>query len=281
MKFIPALLVFFALACPALAQPDVSRSEWKTDKLNIDGNDKEWKKPFSFRDNASGFSYAIGNDSQNLYLVFSVNDPMKMMKLMRSGWSLELSSKEKKRKFKATLNIPGVQMTGNGRTGGGTESGSRAEGYLMIKAYEAQVGGISLSGFQSGPAELKLNGHSDIQLGIGAGSDQNLIYEIAIPFKQLVAGNLIQLNELITLNANVNVPTRPAAGGSEGRGPQGGGGMSGGGGGRQGGGMSGMGGGRQGGRMAQGGGHGGPGSGDRSAMPEKASFKQKFVLVGR
>jgi len=281
--FLALIVLTFSLS----AQSDVSRSRWKTQDIRVDGNDKDWGKPLNFFDSGSGLWYAISNDNQNLYMVFSVSDQMKMRKLIRSGWSIELTSKEKKRKFNAMLSFPAVMM-GKGFQPGTNEMENRAEGNLMIKNYESQMPGLTLKGFLSGQSELKLNDHKDIQVAIGADSEQNLIYEIAVPLKDLMPETLIQKDELITLNVNVNTMTRPGGGGNGnygggrpgGGGGRSGGGMSGGGGGRMGGGMSGGGGGRMGGGgRSGGGGQGGYSSGDRSSQAEKASFKQKFVLV--
>ena len=288
-QFSLTFLALIALTFSLSAQSDVSRSRWKTQDIRVDGNDKEWGKPLNFYDSGSGLLYAISNDDQNLYMVFSVNDQMKMRKLIRSGWTIELSSKEKKRKFKSTLSFPGVQLMGKNFQRGNNEMENRAEGNLMIKDYESQIPDLTLKGFLSGQSELKLNDRKDIQVAIGADSEQNLIYEMAIPLKDLMTEKLVKKDKLITLNVNVNAMTKPGGGGGSygggrsggGGGRMGGGGMSGGGGGRMGGGMSGGGGGRMGGgggRMG-GGGPGGYSSGDRSSQPEKASFKQKFVLV--
>ncbi len=280
-QFSFTFLALIALTFSLSAQSDVSRSRWKTQDIRVDGNDKDWGKPLNFFDSGSGLWYAISNDNQNLYMVFSVSDQMKMRKLIRSGWSIELSSKEKKRKFNAMLSFPAVMM-GKGFQPGTNEMENRAEGNLMIKNYESQMPGLTLKGFLSGQSELKLNDHKDIQVAIGADSEQNLIYEIAFPLKDLMPETLIQKDELITLNVNVNAMTRPGGGGNGNYGggrSGGGGGRSGGGGGRMGGGMSGGGGGRMGGGGRSGGGGGGYSSGDRSSQAEKASFKQKFVLV--
>ena len=290
-KFSLALFACIAVIFSSSAQSDVSPSRWKTGEIVVDGNDKDWQKPLNFYDDASGLNYAISNDKENLYLVFSVSDQMKMRKLMRSGWTIELSSKAKKRKFDAILRFPEVKMAGKGFQKGSSPMENRAEGNLMIKDYQSQMPDLTISGFKSKQTELKLNSRKDIQVAVGASNDENLIYEIAIPIKELMAENLLQLNEMITLNVNVNEMTRPSGGGSYGGGgrPGGGGGRSGGGmsggggGGRMGGGMGG-GGGRSGGGMSRGGGGGGSwnggGSGGRSNPFESASFKQKFVLVG-
>jgi hypothetical protein len=292
-QFSLIFLVLIALTFSLSAQSDVSKARWKTQDIKVDGNDNEWAKPLNFYDSGSGLLYAISNDDHNLYMVFSVNDQMKMRKIIRSGWTIELTSKEKKRKFKSSLVFPGVQLMGKGFQPGNNEMENRAEGNLMIKNYQSQMPALTLSGFLSGQSELKLNDHKDIQVAIGVNSEQNLIYEIAIPLKDLMPETLIKKDELITLNVNVNAMTKPAGGGGRmGGSGMSGGGMSGGGGGRMGGGMSGGGGGRMGGgggRMggggmsgggrSGGGGQGGYSSGDRSTQAEKASFKQKFVLV--
>jgi hypothetical protein len=137
---------------------------------------------------------------------------------------------------------------------------------------------VALHGFKSGTSELKLNNRKEIQLGVGTNSEQDLVYEMVIPLKELMPENLIQVDELFTLSVNVNATVRPPQGGGEHSGRYGEGG------GRSEGGMSGgrgqMGGGRSGGGHAGGGGtHAYGGSGEHSSMGEKASFKQKFELV--
>jgi len=283
-------LIGFALAVNLSAQSDVSKCRFKTGEIRIDGNDKDWAPPLNFYDNNTGLHYAISNDNQNMYLVFTVDNQRKMMKLMKAGWSIELSSKEKKRKFNASLNFPGVEHLGQGYQKGSSERENRAELSLMIKDYESQLPDVSLHGFHSGVSELKLNNRKDIQLGIGANSLQDLVYEIAIPLKELMVENLIQLDELITLQVSVNGLERPFSGeGGEYRAHSGegggrpGGGMSEGGRGQMGGGMSGRGGGRSGGYSGgrSGGGGRGYGSGDRTSRTEKATFTQKIELVGQ
>ena len=283
-----AFLAVFALAVQLSAQSDVSKSKFKTGEIRIDGNDKDWATPLSFYDDNTGFRYSVSNDKQNIYLIFTVDDQRKMMKLMKAGWTIDLSSKEKKRKFNASLNFQGVPHLGQGYQRGSSEQENRAEVNLIIKDYTSQLPDVLLHGFQSGVSELKLNSRKDIQLGIGANFTQNLVYEIAIPLKELMVEQSIQLDEIITLEVSVNGMERPSSGEGEHRGRSGeGGGMSGGGGGQMGGGrsggMSGRGGGRSGGYSGgrSGGGGGAYGSGNHSNTTEKASFKQKIELVGQ
>ena len=284
LKFSCGLIAFIALSFNCLAQSDVSKARWNSKQVTIDGNDREWAKPLNFYDDKTGLLFAISNDNQNLYLAFSCNNEFKMRKLMNSGWSVELTSKEKNRKFNATLTFPALKMEGIGQKRPGSEFEKKVPGNPFIKGYQSQLQGVTTKGFLSSPAEVKIHNHNGIDIAVGADSIQNLVCEIAIPVKELMAENSIQLNELITMTVTVNAMERPNGGGGQsgrggGRSSSGmsemGGGM---GGGRSGGGMGGgMGGGRSGG-MRQGGGQGGPTS-DRSGLFDRVSFKQKFVLT--
>ena len=274
---------FFALLALTLSgwtQSDVSKARVKSNEIVVDGNDREWTKPLNFYDDKSGLLFAICNDKKNLYFAFTVNDEMKMRRLMSSGWSLEISSKEKGRKFNATLNFPGVNMTGMQRRPG-AQFEKKVAGNPLIDAYRLQLQTVEVKGFKSDQTALQLNDHNGIDIAIGAGSTPFIVYEMAIPFTELMASNLTQLDELITLSVSVNAFARPAVGSGdrEGHDRRGGGGsrgeMSGMGGGRSGGGRGGMGGGRQGGMSRSSGGY----SGERSSPFEKISFKQKFTLT--
>ena len=285
------LVAFLAFTLNGWAQSDVSKARWNSKEIVVDGNDREWTKPLNFYDDKSGLLFAICNDKTNVYLAFTVNDEMKMRKLMGAGWSVELSSKEKDRKFNATLSFPGIKIAGIGKRPG-SEFEKKVAGNPVIDSYRLQLQSIAVKGFLSNQTELKLNDRSGINIAIGADSLNFIVYEFAIPLKELMAGNVVQLDELITLNVAVNALDRPSSGGGE-RGSQSGrsggrsgggmsemgGGMEGGGmgGGRSGGGRGGMGGGR-GGMSRGGGGYSNGGSGDRSGMFEKVSFKQKFTL---
>ena len=292
LKFSFCLMVFIALSFNGLAQSDVSKARWNSQAITIDGNDREWAKPLNFYDDKTGLLFAISNDNQNLYFSFSCNNEFKMRKLMNAGWSMELSSKEKNRKFNATLTFPALKMEGIGQKRPGSEFEKKVPGNPFINSYQLQLQGVTTKGFLVSPVEVKLHNRKGIDIAVGADSLQNLVFEIAIPVKELMVENSVQLNELITMSITVNAMERPSSGGQSGKGGgrQGdgmsemgggeGGGMGGGmGGGRSGGGMGGgMGGGRSGGGMRQGGGQGGAPS-DRSGLFDRVSFKQKFVLT--
>ena len=277
---ISILLTSFSLNL--FSQGDVSKARRISSEIIVDGKDNEWSKPLNFYDDKSGLMYAIGNDNDNLFLCFAMKDEQKMRKLMSAGWSVQLSSKEKQKKFKADLSFPGVNVMNIKRIESNLEKKSLAND--LIKTYELQLTSIAIKGFKSGAKEVKLNNQNGINIGIGADKSQHIVYEIAIPLNELYSSDLIHLDELITLNVAVNALERPSYGGGGGSNMERSGGMSGG---RSGGGMSGMGGGRRGGGMSGGAGGYRPGggmpqrggSGDRSNLFEKVSFKQKFTLT--
>ena len=284
------LFSLLAFTLNALAQSDISKSRWRAKEIVVDGNVREWTKPLNFYDDKSGLMFAICNDKANVYFAFTVNDEMKMRKLMSAGWSVELSSKEKDRKFNATLSFPGIRVAGMGRRTG-SEFEKKVPGNPVIDSYRLQLLSVATKGFLSNQTEVKLNDHSGIDIAVGTDSTLFIVYEIAIPLKELMADHSAQLDELITLNVSVNALSKPSGGGERagraGRGSRSGGemsemgmGMEGGGmGGRSGGGRGGMGGGRSGGMSRGGGGYSEGGSPDRTGLSEKVSFKQKFTLT--
>ncbi|HEY5592422.1 MAG TPA: hypothetical protein VIK55_15575, partial [Paludibacter sp.] len=184
-KIILVLIVFIVVTLNLAAQSDVSPARWKTKEIVIDGNDNEWVKPLNFYDDKSGLKFAICNDTKYLYLCFTPNEEMKMRKMMTAGWSITLSSKEKKEKFSSNLTFPGVSVMGIGNQKSGVKNETRAIGNNLIKTYKSQLQAITTKGFKSNQGELKLNDHNGINIGIGVDSTQHIVYEIAIPLKEL------------------------------------------------------------------------------------------------
>lgn len=254
-----ALLIF--LSGHLKAQEDVSESKWQAGEVVVDGNDDEWSKPFNFYDNASGLMFTVANDNKNLYLCFSNNDRAKTGKMMAAGWSLELSSSEKKRKFDVTINFPksaDPNMT------------VRGDLKTSIGIYKAETQTIQAKGFLANNGDMPLVNKDGPDISIGSDNDQKIVYEIRLPIKDLMEEGKVKLNELITFNITVNALPNPggraAAPVATGRGSYGGGG-----------------GGRMGGRRGGGSRASSPdaNASSRTAFYDKASFKQKIRLVSK
>ena len=285
MKNIMLMVLFFtSISLELAAQGDVSKARWIPDALKIDGNDREWTKPLNFYDDATGLMFAIGNDKENIYLCFTINEEIRMRKLMSAGWNIELISKENQKKYKATVSFPAVNIMGIRRNNNALEK--KSKGNDLVKSYLLLFTKITCKGFKSNVTEVELNSSEHIKVGIGADSIQHVVYEIAIPLKELYPAEMLHLNELITMNVTVNALDRPTSGGGAG-----GAGMGGRSGGRMSGGMEGMsgmggGGGRRGGGMSGGmrgersGAEFGQGNqGGQNSLFAKTSFKQKFTLT--
>lgn len=247
------------------AQDGISEAKWQAKPLSIDGDDNEWSKPFTFFDNQSALMFSVSNDEKNLFLCFSNNDRMKTGKMMKAGWSIELFSSEKKRKFDASIIFPksidpGINM--------------RSDFNAAVQIYKSEIQTIQTKGFLISKADIALMNSQGINIAVGADSTEKIVYEIKIPLKELMEENLIQLNETITLELTVNSLEKPKVSNMQEAGKSN---FSGGSGGHGGGGRMGVGG--------HGGGRGGgynkenTGSYDRSGLYEKVSFKQKIKLV--
>jgi hypothetical protein len=267
---ISLILTLFTLNLAA--QADVSKARRVPSGIVIDGNDKDWAKPLNFYDDASGLMFAIGNDSEHLFLCFTGNDEFKMKKLMSAGWSIGLSSKEKSTKFKAELLFPGINVMGVKKSGNNFEKKSTEDN--LITFYLLQLKYVVVKGFKSDISEVALNNKTGINIGIGSDSIQHVVYEIAIPLNEIFIADLSHPDELLTLHVSINALERPTNGSGGGSGGHSG----------MGGGMSGMGGGSHNGGHG-GGSHGGGmyhqgESGGMGGGFEKVTFKQKFTLTG-
>jgi hypothetical protein len=252
---------FFAFAVTLFAQEDVSLSKWQENKIVIDGHISEWNPPFNLFDNKSGLIFTITNDHKNLYLCFTENEELKAEKLMKAGWSFELSSSEKKRKFTASISFPKIEDP---------NINMHADFTHQVSYYKMDLVNIKTKGFVSNNGDIPLLNTNGINIGIGAENEQKIIYEIAIPIKELMPEDKLQLNELITLDVTVNglgkSDGQSTATNSSGRGSF----------------SSGrMGGGRMGGGRRGASGQSDASAGDRSSLLDKVGFTQKFRLVNK
>lgn len=246
------------------AQQDVSEAKWQATPIVIDGQDAEWTLPFNLFDNKSGLVFTIANDSTNLYLCFTEKEEFKAEKIMKAGWTLSLSSSEKKKKFDASITFPKIEDP---------NINLRADFTHQVNYYKMDLVSISTKGFRQNNGDIALSTKDGLNIGIGSENDQKIIYEIIVPLKDLIEEKNIRLNEMITLDVTVNALGKPAgqsdmaSGGAKMRG------------GRMGGGGMGGGGGMRGGRSGGGGQQSTNARSEQGSIFEKTGFKQKFHLV--
>ena len=285
-------VIFFAiflLGVQLKAQDGLSVSRWQNDKINVDGNNDEWEKPLNLYDDKTGLLFAVANDRKNLYLCFTGKDDLKIKKMMHAGWTLQVISREKKKKFDASIAFPAIHLLMPEKKGNEMiDAAKQKTGFSdQVNVYKIQFSQVTAKGFVTRNGLVSLNDSLGINIGIGSDRVQKIIYEISIPINELLAdaGSLSDLP--IELKVSVNPLERPGGQGGQrnrGGGEMGhGGGMGRGGMGREGLGRSGMGDegmgrGRRGGENNEDIGEQ-PAGFDRNTLFEKASFSQKLKLT--
>lgn len=204
------LIIFLTFTLNVSAQNDISKAKWQSKKIIIDGNNNEWDKPFSFYDSKSGLTFAIANDSTNLFLCFTNDDEWKIRKMMRAGWSIELLSKEKNNKINTSIAFPGLQTLdiANNRTSYNLRN--KADFKNIINTYILHFTSIKAKGFKTKNGDLPIVDKNGILISIGAVSGEYIVYEVAIPFKELFTNILLRYDELLTLRVTVNTLQSPS-----------------------------------------------------------------------
>jgi hypothetical protein len=192
------------------AQDDITQARWQSAKILTDGNNSEWHKPLNLYDAITGLLFAITNDSTNIYLCFTDNDERKVIKLMKAGWSVELLSKEKNKKFDASIVFSAVQMISAPGKDEGVTSNERPDFKNEIALYRLNQQVVKTKGFVSANGDLPLLNNNGINIGIGSDSTQKIIFELAIPLKELLPGNNAGLTEEIALGITVKALKKPA-----------------------------------------------------------------------
>lgn len=265
MKNSYCLLLLLLLGTGLWAQDDVTQAKWQRAGIVADGNNSEWNKPLNLYDAITGLLFRVTNDSNNVYLCFTNNDERKVIKLMKAGWSVELLSKEKNRKFDAFIVFPPVQMISAPGKDEGITKDERPDFNNDVLLYKLNEQTIKTKGFVSANGDLPLQTLQGIQIGIGSDSTQKIVFELAIPLKELLPAGNTSLNGEMVLGISVNALKRPNYHGNPdgkdlvGKGR--------------------MGGGRNG--RTAGAGDNGAYPSDRSLLYTQIDFKQKFRLADK
>jgi len=204
-------LIAMLLSCVVLsAQDDVTQARWQETRITPDGSNNEWKKPLNLYDAITGLLFTITNDSSNLYLCFTNNDERKVTKLMKAGWRVEIYSKEKNKKFDAAIAFPAIQMINAPGKDEGVTRSTEPDFKNETALYRLNLQAVSTKGFVSANGELPLLNSSGINIGIGSDNTQAIIYELAIPLKELLPGNTTSTVPEMGLHITVNALKKPS-----------------------------------------------------------------------
>lgn len=271
MSKILTAICFFLFVQTINAQDDIPGAVWIKEKVVIDGMATEWKKPLRFYDANTKLFYAFENDDKNFYLCFQTNDEINQQKILRGGVKVSLQAKTGDKR-NVSIRFPLASREPQGKQHYGqdsTENKLRRENRKLD--FLAQNTMMETKGFAERNGVIPINDTSGINAAINWDEAGDMIYEIAIPLKE-VYGNgytAADLSKYVLMEVEVNGVKRgehAEGGGGAGFGGRGRGGHMGGGGGRY----------RGTGTHEES--NNGEGSfGNRMAMFEKTTLKQKFV----
>lgn len=262
---------------PAIASPVAS--DTSIIQHTQDGKLLEWPSEKFTADNETKIKYAVDNDNRNLYIALFIPDYGTQMKMMRTGMTLYIDLKAKKKEGRG-IEFPVKPDRGENFTPTEGPRPARNDGdeqqdavkrdanRLMMRNSMAikQLNSIKIFGFgESDPVQQVLDVPGSIQVAYKCDTTEAMEIEYCIPLSLL--GDAASLHEkLISIGCKIHAMEMRSGGFSDGGGGGMGGGMRGGGGGRMGG-RGGMGG-RMGGGM------------DRETMMREQSFWTKYTLAG-
>ena len=181
-----------------------STARWPTEKVRVDGIANEWANPLNFYDIKTHLMFGIANDSNTLYLCFQNPDGGAQSKLFRCG--LKVSIAVKKLKLKATLTYP---LPHSGEEDAGPNHAADME--LLKNNFRLQSIMMVAEGFALHNGMLPVNDSSVIKTAINWNENNNMIYELAIPFTEIYGSNYsaTDLANELTLQVEINAMEKP------------------------------------------------------------------------
>lgn len=257
------LLLSFSLltSFKQISRKEVPTIKWQATVIVVDGNLDDWTLPLRYYDKKSKIGYSMCNDSTTLYLCFRVIDENMQMKILKSGITIALDTVGKK-KHHISIKYP-LRNSEPFKKGKGKPSVS------LLKSNFKMVEHLAIfHGFKTGNGTSSITNDNGVAVKINWDNNNDLIYEVSIPFKSYLR-NTITINDLINtmaLNVNIDALKNPQNMNKPSGSPKGGGGGHGGG---MGGGMSG--GGKHSGSMGK--------SQEMISLFEEQKFRLKFKVA--
>jgi len=274
-----SIILTLATLLPTLASASPVASDTSIIQHVQDGKLLEWPSEKFTADNETRIKYAIDNDSRNLYIAMLVPDYATQMKMMRTGMTVYIDLKGKKKESRG-IEFPvkpdrGQDFTPTegprpARSEGEEQNASKREANrLMMRNSMAikQLNTIKFFGFgETESVQQVLDVPGSIQVAYKCDTTEAMEIEYCIPLSLL--GDAASLHQkLISIGCKIHAMEMRSGGfgGGSGMGGMSGGGMRGGG--RGMGGRGGMGAGANGGM-------------DRESMMKEQTFWTKYTVTG-
>jgi len=213
MKRFFSILTFILTTFSSQGQDYRSPAVWQQDEIVIDGSNAEWQHPFKLHNTSAGVAFSIANDSSYLYLCFETKEPLYVVKMLRASWLLQLSSKERKRRFNVTLAFdpmyielePKHDYVENKEKKGPTFENWLDDYNLTSNTYRIQ----GLKNAQTNALTLGDTTDRLIRIGLDY-NEEKAVYEIAIPLNELMPSGPVEWNERMKLKVSIDALDTPS-----------------------------------------------------------------------
>lgn len=202
------VIAFMLLSAYCFSQT-ATQSKRISKPVSVDGSYQEWITPFNLYEPKTKLMFSIANNDSTLYLCFQCPDPVNQDKIMQAGMQVNLNTKGKN-KLDASIQFPLKKDKNNKEDQLILENLNGIEG---IKANFLLNNFVMLTeGFarQNGIATVKES--RNILIAMNWDSLNTLVYEIAIPFKELFGSAYTpeDIAKELTLNVEIFAVERPA-----------------------------------------------------------------------
>lgn len=205
------LLLLITILCFSFCYSQDAVSTWMT--VKVDGHPNEWSKPLRYYDESTRLFYAFANDSTTLYLCFQAAEEMDQRKITKAGMTVTLTTKGRI-KNKASISFPLPQPEQPHQK---DQMGEKSR-QTIINTFLMQNTIMDVKGFATREGQVSINDSSGIKAAINWDDSYRLIYEIAIPLKELYGGGYTatDLANPLTLSVLVNGLKQPKFAGQNG-----------------------------------------------------------------
>lgn len=211
MKQLLSILIIILITTYCQGQDYRSPALWQ-EAIRIDGSNAEWEHPFKLYNTSAGLFFSIANDSNYLYLSFETKEPLYVVKMLRAGWYLQLSSKERRRRFNASITFDPMYIELEPKhdyVENKTKKEPTFENWLddyKLESNQYRVEG--LKHFQKNALSLGDTTHNFIRVRLDYNS-QKAVYEIAIPLKELMPMAQVEWKERMKLKVYIDALDAP------------------------------------------------------------------------
>ncbi len=207
MKYYLFVLMLL-IALHTYAQGELTTAKWMQKPVTVDGNNTEWGS-LNLYDDGTGLTFAIANDSNNIYLCFETMNETAQFKLLHAGMKITLITKSKP-KHEASILYP----LPNSKQEEPSPDSNKSNNYNEHNVHNTETfrqsfisnhAVMNVSGFATLNGDVSTNSPA-LHAAINWDSASNLIYEVSISKKEFFGAdyNSKETSGDILLNVEIN-----------------------------------------------------------------------------